>query len=115
MAEPRRFGSLSTVLMAAGLVVTVAALAYPAFRANPITTPGLMLILTVGVVALVGLFGFGRAERPRSGSDAAVDLLDAMAEPAAVVWASGQILAFNAAWSTANGAAQALPKAKAGA
>ena len=98
--------------MAAGLALAVGAMAYPAFRGNPWSAPGMILILTAGLIALVGLFGFRRAEAGRPASDVAVDLLDAMAEPAALVLASGQVLAFNAAWAEANGADVALPRGK---
>jgi two-component system cell cycle sensor histidine kinase/response regulator CckA len=42
----------------------------------------------------------------------AVEMLDAMAEPAALVMASGQVLVFNAAWASQNGATVDLPKGK---
>ncbi|RZJ03846.1 MAG: response regulator [Brevundimonas sp.] len=98
--------------MAVGFVVAVGALAYPAFRSDPMSAPGLVLIFTVGAVALIGLFSFTRGESRQPMGDAAVDLLDAMAEPAALVWATGQVLAFNGAWAEANGATTALPKGK---
>jgi two-component system cell cycle sensor histidine kinase/response regulator CckA len=101
-------------LMAVGFVAAVGALAYPSFRADPLSTPGLILIVTVGLVAMIGLFAFARSERPQPKSDDAVDLLDAMAEPAALVWATGQVLAFNAAWTEAGGATAALPPARSG-
>ena len=100
------------IVMAVGFVVAVGALAYPAFRADPTSAPGLVLIFTVGAVALIGLFAFARSEIRKPLGDATVDLLDAMAEPAALVWSTGQVLAFNAAWSEANGAMVALPKGK---
>jgi two-component system cell cycle sensor histidine kinase/response regulator CckA len=101
------------IVMAVGFVVAVGALAYPAFRADPMSAPGLVLIFTVGAVALIGLFSFARGEsRQQPAGDPTIDLLDAMAEPAAVVWATGQVLAFNAAWAEANGAVTALPKGK---
>lgn len=103
---------LLSALMAFGVVAVVAALAYPAFRANPASAPGLVLILTVTLIALIGLFGFRRASATRPSSDAAIEVLDAMAEPAALVWESGQVLAFNAAWAEANGATTALPRGK---
>ncbi|MFN3837292.1 MAG: cell cycle histidine kinase CckA [Brevundimonas sp.] len=113
MTSTRRpsFDLLSAV-MAFGVVAAIAALAYPAFRDNPTSAPGLVLILTVGAIALIGLFGFRRAAAARPNSDAAIEVLDAMAEPAALVWDSGQILAFNAAWAEANGATTALPRGK---
>ena len=100
------------IVMAVGFVIAVGALAYPAFRADPTSAPGLVLIFTVGAVALIGLFAFARGESRKPLGDATVDLLDAMAEPAALVWSTGQVLAFNAAWAEANGATVALPKGK---
>jgi len=100
------------IVMAVGFVVAVGALAYPAFRADPTSAPGLVLIFTVGAVALIGLFAFARSETRKPIGDATVDLLDAMAEPAALVWSTGQVLAFNGAWAEANGATVALPKGR---
>ena len=100
------------IVMTVGFVVAVGALAYPAFRSNPMSAPGMVLILTAGLIALIGLFGYRRAAQPQASSDAAVEMLDAMAEPAALVWDSGQVLAFNAAWAEANGATAALPRGK---
>ncbi|NJC41321.1 two-component system cell cycle sensor histidine kinase/response regulator CckA [Brevundimonas alba] len=100
------------VVMAVGFVVAVGALAYPAFRADPMSAPGLVLIFTVGAVALIGLFAFARSEGRKPLGDVTIDLLDAMAEPAALVWASGQVLAFNAAWAENHGATTTLPKGR---
>ena len=100
------------IVMAVGFVIAVGALAYPAFRADPTSAPGLVLIFTVGAISLIGLFAFARSETRKPIGDATIDLLDAMAEPAALVWSSGQVLAFNAAWAEANGATVALPKGK---
>jgi len=100
------------IVMAVGFVIAVGALAYPAFRADPTSAPGLVLIFTVGAVALIGLFAFARSETRKPIGDATIDLLDAMAEPAALVWSTGQVLAFNGAWAEANGATVALPKGK---
>ncbi|KQW83055.1 cell cycle histidine kinase CckA [Brevundimonas sp. Root1279] len=101
------------IVMAIGFIVAVGALAYPAFRSDPTSAPGLVLIFTVGAVALIGLFAFARShETRRPLGDHTVELLDAMAEPAALVWSSGQVLAFNAAWAESNGATTALPKGR---
>jgi two-component system cell cycle sensor histidine kinase/response regulator CckA len=100
------------IVMAIGFVVAVGAMAYPAFRADPMSAPGLILIFSVGAVALIGLFAFARSERRKPVGDVTVDLLDAMAEPAALVWASGQVLAFNAAWAESNGSVTTLPKGR---
>ncbi|KAK0331411.1 hypothetical protein LTR94_029037, partial [Friedmanniomyces endolithicus] len=97
MTSDRRLPfDLLSGLMGFGVVIAVAALAYPAFRANPASAPGMVLIVTAGLIALIGLFGFRRAGTAKPASDIAVDLLDAMSEPAALVWDSGQVLAFNA-------------------
>jgi two-component system cell cycle sensor histidine kinase/response regulator CckA len=103
---------LLMILMAVGFAMAIAALAWPAFRAGPTTTPGMILLLTVSAVALIGLFAFGRVDAKRPAGDVAVEMLDAMAEPAALVWAGGQVLAYNGAWASHNGATVALPKGK---
>jgi len=106
---------LSLILMVVGFAVAVGALAWPVFVAAPVSTPHIVLLFAVGAVALFGLFAFGRAGTPRKArpdGDVAVEMLDAMAEPAALVWASGQVLAFNGAWASQNGATVALPKGK---
>src|SRR5690606_12474736 len=73
---------------------------------------GLILIFVAGATALIWLFAFGRAEVRRASGDTAVEMLDAMAEPAALVWPSGQVLAYNAAWAADNGDVTALPRRK---
>ncbi|HEV7229168.1 cell cycle histidine kinase CckA [Brevundimonas sp.] len=103
------------IVMAVGAAAAVAAMAYPAFRADPFSAPGMILICAAAGVALIGLFAFGRHEAvQRPSGDAAVEILDALAEPAALVWSSGQVLAFNGAWAEANGATTSLPRARAG-
>ncbi len=111
-APPARAFDPMLILMVVGSIVAVGALAWPAFRSDPMSAPGLVLILTVGAVALIGLVSLMRGEARQPMGDATVDLLDAMAEPAALVWATGQVLAFNGAWAEANGATTALPKGK---
>ncbi|WP_029417635.1 cell cycle histidine kinase CckA [Brevundimonas bacteroides] len=111
-ASSRRL-DLSLILMALGFTTAVAALAWPAFQSAPTSTPHMILMVAVAAVALLGLFAFGRQEarRPaRPDGDVAVEMLDALAEPAALVWASGQVLAFNGAWASQNGATTALPR-----
>jgi len=99
-------------VMTVGFAVAVAALAWPAFRVSPASTPGMILLITVAIVSLIGLFAFGRADARPPAGDVALEMLDAMAEPAALVWASGQVLAFNGAWAEQNGATVALPKGR---
>ena len=102
------------VVMAAGFSLAMAGMIYPVFRTNALSAPGLLLIVAAGATALIWLFAFARTEARRAHGDTAVDMLDAMAEPAALVWPSGQILAYNAAWAEENGAVTALPQAKGG-
>lgn len=107
-----RGADLLMIVMSVGFAMAIAALAWPAFRAGPTTTPSMILLLTVSAVALIGLFAFGRVDAKRPAGDVAVEMLDAMAEPAALVWAGGQVLAYNGAWASHNGATVALPKGK---
>lgn len=100
------------VVMAVGFALAVAAIAYPAFRTNAFSAPGLILIFAAGATALIWLFAFGRAEVRRATGDTAVEMLDALAEPAALVWPSGQVLAYNAAWAEENGTVTTLPRGK---
>ena len=104
----------SIMVMAVGFAVAIAGMVYPVFRANALSAPGLMLILAAGVTSLIWLFALARAEARRAHGDTAVEMLDAMAEPAALVWPSGQVLAFNAAWAEQNGAVTALPRGGSG-
>lgn len=99
-------------LMAVGFVLAIAALVYPAFRADPMSAPGLILITAVGTITLLGMLAFARADRKPAAGTTVVDMLDALGEPAAMVWATGQVLAFNSAWAQANGTMTALPKGK---
>ena len=114
MAAERRLRTIDPLLVTIGLglMVAVIALAYPAFRADPVSTPGLILIfsLAAAFVALV-VFGWER-KKPALSGDAVVDMLDALAEPSCLVWSGGQVLAFNVAWTEAEGSQTALPKPK---
>jgi two-component system, cell cycle sensor histidine kinase and response regulator CckA len=113
--SPRRPFDPLLIVMTLGAVTAVAAMAYPAFRSDPFSAPGLILICAAAGVALIGLFAFGRNEAAQKPSgDAAVEILDALAEPAALVWASGQILAYNGAWAEAGGDIVSLPRNKVG-
>ncbi|MFC5342653.1 cell cycle histidine kinase CckA [Brevundimonas staleyi] len=106
---------VTVILMAVGFAVAIAALAWPAFQAGPMTTPHMILMITIAAVSLMGLFAFNRIETKtsdRPAGDVAVEMLDAMAEPAALVFASGAVLAYNGAWASQNGATVSLPKGK---
>ena len=111
-SSPRRAFDPLLIVMGVGFAMAVAALAWPAFQAGPMTTPGLMLLVTVAAVSMIGLFAFGRVDVRRPAGDVALEMLEAMAEPAALVWAGGQVLAFNTAWAQRNGATATLPKGR---
>ena len=114
-APPAPKFDITLVLMALGFAVAIAALAWPAFQAAPVTTPHMILLITVAAVSLMGLFAFNRIDTRasnRPAGDVAVEMLDAMAEPAALVFASGAVLAYNGAWASQNGATVSLPKGK---
>ena len=102
------------VVMVLGFTLAIAGMVYPVFRASAFSAPGLMLILAAGVTSLIWLFAFARTEARRAHGDTAVEMLDAMGEPAALVWPSGQVLAYNAAWAEENGAVTALPRGQSG-
>jgi two-component system cell cycle sensor histidine kinase/response regulator CckA len=98
-------------VLAGGLffVVAVLAAAYPVVRAGPATSGGLMLLAGLAGVAVLGLFAFRQNGSSETPSDL-LPLLDALAEPAAVVSADGRILAANPAWRNAAGPGARLPR-----
>jgi len=98
------------VLVGGGFfAVAVLAAAYPALRAGPETAGGLMLILGLAGVAVLGLFAFRHAPPAEAASDLGL-LLEALAEPAAVIAPDGRLLAVNAAWTAAGAPASRLPR-----
>jgi two-component system cell cycle sensor histidine kinase/response regulator CckA len=110
--EPKPRLDILLPLMVVGFVLATAALAYPALKADPASAPGLILITAVGTVTLLGMLAFARADRKPAADETLRQMLDALGEPAVVVWATGQVLACNRAWSEANGTMSALPKGK---
>jgi len=101
------------LLVAAPLfMVAVAAAAYPAFRADPVSAPGLILLVGLTATALVGLFAFGRVSEVTPQLDAD-DLLGALEEPAAIVSPDGRILAGNDGWQASAAGARRLPRGRA--
>jgi len=93
-------------------MLAVAAAAYPAFRADPVSAPGLLLLVGLTAVAVIGLFAFGRVSEatPQLEAD---DLLGALEEPSAIVSPDGRILAGNAGWKAAAAAVRRLPRGRA--
>ena len=101
------------VVMTLGFAVAVAALAWPAFRASPMSTPGMILLVTVAAVALIGLFAF--AGEPRRASPPATWRSRCWTPwPSPPPWSGprGRCWPSTAAWAEANGATVALPKGK---
>lgn len=110
---PLRTVDATTVLMIIGFIVALTALAYPAFRHDPLSAPGLVLIFCLASITLIAVLAFGRrSAAPAPSGDAAVEMLDSLSEPAALVWGGGQVLAFNAAWADADGTRDRLPQAR---
>ena len=109
--QTRRFDPW--LLIAAPLfMLAVGAAAYPAFRADPMSAPGLVLLVGLTVTAVVGLFAFGRVSEATPHLEAD-DLLGALEEPAAIVSPDGRILSGNDGWKAAADAVRRLPRGRA--
>ncbi|HEY2753360.1 cell cycle histidine kinase CckA [Phenylobacterium sp.] len=117
MAEPQvrkarrgRFDSL----MAGVLVFFLMAVAFaaaPAMNAGPTTLAGLLLLIGLTGVACLGLFTLrGASEAADENDPGSAGLLDALVEPAAIAAPDGKVHAANAAWKSAIGLANRLPK-----
>jgi len=90
-------------------IAAVGAAAWLVFQSNPESASALLLLAGLAGVVFLALFAFGAAEgRHRTIPDREV-LVDALEEPAAVAAPDGRILAANAAWKAAAGAARRLP------
>jgi two-component system cell cycle sensor histidine kinase/response regulator CckA len=92
----------------------LAAAAYPAFRAQPGSGPGLLLLFGLAGVALLSIFAFrgsGSSERSPEGFGLS-DLVEALEEPAAIVASDGRILGANGRWRTHDKGASRLPRGK---
>jgi two-component system cell cycle sensor histidine kinase/response regulator CckA len=102
------------VVLAGGVffAAAVAAAAYPALKAGPETAGGLMLLAGLAGVAVLGLYAFRQTPAPEAPSDLE-PVLNALAEPAAVVAADGRILAANHAWRAAEAPSGRLPRPRA--
>jgi two-component system, cell cycle sensor histidine kinase and response regulator CckA len=110
-AARRRVEPLS-VIAAVFFILAVLAAAYPAFKAGPATGPGLLLLGGLAGVAFAGIYAFASSEPRRvlSSDDGLHALVDALAEPAAVVSAAGRLVSFNAAWRDETGVIRRLDR-----
>ena len=94
-------------------LIAVGAAAYPAFRAGPVTGPGLLLLIGLGGVALAGVFTFAASEpqpsRREPRADNAKGLVDALSEPACLAGPDGRIQWSNEAWRSVMGTGPRLP------
>jgi two-component system cell cycle sensor histidine kinase/response regulator CckA len=117
MAEPQvrkaRKGRFDP-LTAAAVVFFLMAVAFasaPAMNAGPTTLAGLLLLIGLAGVACLGLFVLrGSAETPSESEPGAAGFIDALSEPAAIAAPDGRVQAANAAWKSAVGLANRLPK-----
>ena len=109
----RRRNDPLTVAAAVFFICAVAAAAYPAFRAGPVSAPGLLLLVGLGGFSVLGVFALsGPAPRAvRAAPDDLSALVEALSEPAAVAAEDGRILSANPGWRGLwHGADRRLPR-----
>jgi len=94
-------------LGAVAFVIAAAAAAWPAVKAGPQTLAALLLLIGLAVVTGLGLIAFRTPDTPDE--EEALRVIDAFAEPAALVSPAGRILAANTAWRERVGLARRLP------
>ena len=98
-------------------ILAISAAAYAAvfqrFHAGPTTEPALLLLLMgLAGVAFAGIYAFASSE-PRQtsqGDEGLHALVDALAEPAAVVSSDGRLVSFNGGWRTEAGVVRRLAR-----
>ncbi|MGZ6050404.1 MAG: cell cycle histidine kinase CckA, partial [Phenylobacterium sp.] len=118
MAEPKaskvRKGLIDPLIGAAVLFFFLMAVVFasaPAINAGPATLAGLLLLIGLAGVSFLGLFVLRAGVDPQAESEPGAErFISALAEPAAVAAPDGRIVAANAAWREAVGAAPRLPK-----
>ena len=108
--ERRSFHAIGAAAAAFFVLATLLA-AYPAFKAGSNTIPSMLLLMGLAGVAFIGIFAFGSGES-KSTEERSLwgEVLDALAEPAAVLSKDGRILRANTAWFDAFGSTRRLPK-----
>ncbi len=112
-APPARRLDLAVVLGGVFFAAAVLAAAYPALTTGSASAGELMLLVGLFGVAVLGLFAFRQAPAGEAASD--LDpLLQALAEPAAVIAADGRLLAANPAWRAAGAPSGRLPRPSGG-
>jgi two-component system cell cycle sensor histidine kinase/response regulator CckA len=115
-AAPERRPLVDPLALAAAVffILAVAAVAYPALRAGPISGPLLLLLIGIAGVALAVVFAFISGDTPvREAAprlDLAPALVTSLSEPASVARADGRIVSANPAWREVVGVASRLPK-----
>ena len=100
-------------LAAAGLfLVAVLALAAPVLHSGKASWPALLLLIGVAGTSFLGVFAFAAAHRPEPRLDEPTleDLVNALADPAAVASVDGRTLGANDAWRAAMGSSGRLPR-----
>ena len=113
-----RKGRIDPLTGAAGVFFLIAILfaAAPALRAGANSLAGLLLLTGLAAVAFIGLLAFRSAARDADDGELDLELFTAaLTEPAAVAASDGRLLAANAGWREAVGAARRLPRSGAGA
>ncbi len=94
-------------------LIAVAAAASLAFKAGPISGPGILLLIGLGGVAVAGVFSFAASDAAPAKREPRVDhakgLVEALAEPACLAGPDGRIQWSNEAWRAALGAGPRLP------
>jgi two-component system cell cycle sensor histidine kinase/response regulator CckA len=91
-------------------VLALAAAAWPAFRTDPTSAPGILLLAGLTGVAFLALFAFGAMEDRAKPAEGPETFVAALEEPAVLVAADGRVLAANKAWSEAGGDPTRLPR-----
>ncbi len=102
--DPLTAAALVFFLLAVGLAAT------PALNAGPATLAGLLLLIGLAGVACLGLVVLRGTADPVTESEPGAELIEALAEPAAIATADGRVQAANAAWKKVLGGANRLPK-----
>ncbi|MBV9508759.1 MAG: hybrid sensor histidine kinase/response regulator, partial [Caulobacteraceae bacterium] len=110
--EGRRGRRIDPLAMAAAVFFALALVfgAYPAFRAGPASIGGLLLLLGLAGVAFFTILALRGSEQRGIEDLTGEAVVDALAEPAALISSDGRVLCANAVWATTVGPISRLPK-----